>query len=271
MVNLSINVMRKYRRLIVPVSAFVALLISSVAEVSAKARVFLLAGQSNMSGAGLYDQLKKSEKEPPERVQIWHQGKWQPIGPGVSANKGRIGPELAFGRAMRKAYPEDDIYLIKTAAGGTSMHKHWTPENGRGPMLNRFRKNAEAALKNLDKSRVKYSIDAMLWMQGESDADQGKGAEYEDSLKTFIKQMRREFKVRDMPFIMGRILPTFDKPKGHGPMVRAAQEKTAKELKNVACFDTDKFERINKGHYNHDGQIQLGNAFAKHFLEMVGE
>ena len=240
-------------------------------DVSAKARVFLLAGQSNMSGAGLYDQLKKSEKEPPEGVKIWHENKWQALKPGVAANKGRFGPEFAFGRAMRKAYPEDGIYLIKTAAGGTSMHKHWTIENGGGSMLRRFRAQAQAALKDLEKSKVKYRIEGMLWMQGESDAAQGKGAEYEESLREFIKAMRREFKEREMPFIMGRILPTFDKPEGNGPLVRAAQETVAKELKSVAVFDTDKFERINKGHYNHNGQIELGRTFAKHFLEVVKE
>ena len=240
-----------------------------ITDASAKARVFLLAGQSNMSGAGLYDQLKKSEQKAPDGVKIWHKKQWQDLGPGVSANQGRFGPEIAFGRAMRKAFPDDDIYLIKTASGGTSMHKHWYFENGGGPMLKRFLANARTAFKNLDDSRIKYTIDGFLWMQGESDAAQGKGAEYEASLKTFIKEVRREFKERELPFILGRILPSFDNPKGNGPLVRDAQESVAKELKNVAYFDTDNFELLNKGHYNHNGQLELGEAFAKHYLSMT--
>lgn len=222
-----------------------------------------------MSGAGLFDQLKKSEQKPPEGVKIWSKNQWHDLGPGFSANTGRFGPELAFGRAMKKAFPDDSIYLIKTAAGGTSMHKHWNVETG--TLLKRFLKSAEAALQDLKKSRIKYEIDGMLWMQGESDAAQGKGAEYEESLKTFIKEMRKQFKEKDMPFLMGRILPTFDKPEGNGPLVRAAQEKLAKELKNVACFDTDDFPRINKGHYNHEGQLELGNTYAKLLIEMMEE
>ncbi|MGD7652843.1 MAG: sialate O-acetylesterase [Verrucomicrobiales bacterium] len=240
-----------------------------VMDAPAKARVFLLAGQSNMAGAGLYDQLEKAEQTPPEKVRIWHKNQWQELGPGISANKGRFGPELAFGRAIHQAFPDDDIYLIKTAAGGTSMHKHWTVDNGGGPMLKRFRATAQAALKDLEKRKVPYTIDGMLWMQGESDADQGKGAEYDASLRKFIKTMRSEFKQSGMPFIMGRIITTFDKPKGNGPLVRATQETIAREVKHVACFDTDDFPRINKGHYNHVGQIELGKAFAKHFLNMV--
>lgn len=243
----------------------------TIAKVSAEARVFLLAGQSNMSGAGLFEQLKRSEKKPPEGVKIWHENQWQDIGPGVSANTGRFGPELSFGRAMRKAYPNDEIYLIKKAAGGTSMHKHWKVTDGKGPLLKSFLKTVEMACKNLDEGKVPYTISGMLWMQGESDADQGKGAEYEGSLKAFIKEMRREFKERKMPFVMGRIIPTFDKPPGNGPLVRAAQEKVAEDLKYVAWFDTDKFDRINKGHYNHDGQIELGEAFAKHMLLLMKE
>ena len=240
-------------------------------EAVAEARVFLLAGQSNMAGAGLFDELKASEKKAPERVQIWHKNQWQDLGPGVSANEGRFGPELAFGRAMRKAFPEDDIYLIKTAAGGTSMHKHWHFEGGKGSMLRRFLKEARAALENLDEGRVKFSIDGMLWMQGESDAAQGKGAEYEESLKTFIKEIRSEFKERKMPFVMGRILPSFDNPEGNGPLVRAAQESVAEEIEGVVCFDTDDFELLNKGHYNHEGQLELGEAFAKHYLKLAAE
>ncbi|MBK1831232.1 hypothetical protein JIN77_10875 [Verrucomicrobiaceae bacterium R5-34] len=247
------------------------LFVFTAGNISAKARVFLLGGQSNMAGAGLFAELKKSEQVPPEGVLIWHKNQWQKLGPGISANTGRFGPELAFGRAMRKAFPDDDIYLIKRASGGTSMHKHWTFANGGGPLLKRFLADARAALKDLDRKKVDYQVDAMLWMQGESDADQGKGAEYEASLKEFIKEIRREFKRRDLPFIMGRIITTFDKPKGNGPLVRAAQESLAKKLKNVACFDTDDFPRINKGHYNHEGQLILGKTFAKHFLKMVAD
>jgi hypothetical protein len=148
--------MRNYwvKRSGVLVRAVVTLLFLSLMETSGEARVFLLAGQSNMAGAGLFDQLKKSEQKAPEGVKIWHKNQWQEVGPGVSANEGRFGPELAFGRAMRKAFPEDAIYLINTAAGGTSMHKHWNVENG--TMRKRFLATVRAALKNLDKSRAQY-------------------------------------------------------------------------------------------------------------------
>lgn len=248
-------------------NSFWALFWASLSLASGEARVFLLAGQSNMSGAGLFDELKASEKKAPVGVKIWHQNQWQDLGPGVSANKGRFGPELAFGKAIRKAFPDDDIYLIKTAAGGTSMHKHWNTETG--TMRKRFLATAKAALQNLKKERVKYEIDGMLWMQGESDAAQGKGVEYEESLRMFIKQMRHEFGEKEMPFIMGRILPTFDKPKGNGPLVRKALETVAKDTKNVACFDTDGFKRINKGHYDHEGQLELGKTYAEHLLKMM--
>lgn len=263
--------MKMYGNLMNSFAVSVVLWAFTMVDGSGKARVFLLAGQSNMSGAGRYDQLKNFEQHPPEGVKIWHENQWQVLTPGVSANEGRFGPEFAFGRAMKQAYPEDEIYLIKTAAGGTSMHKHWTIENGGGPLLRRFLVRVEAALKGLDNKKVEYGIDGMLWMQGESDASQGKGAEYKKSLRAFIKGMRKKFKQEEMPFIMGRILPTFDKPEGNGLLVRAAQEALAKELKNVACFDTDKFERINKGHYNHNGQIELGKAFARHLVEIVAD
>lgn len=238
-------------------------------ELAAEARVFLLGGQSNMAGAGLFKELKKAEQKAPEGVRIWFKNQWQEVGPGISANEGRFGPELAFGRVIREAFPGDEIYLIKTAAGGTSMHKHWNVEGKGAPMLRRFLAGARAALKELEGRKVKYTVDGMLWMQGESDAAQGKGAEYEESLRKFIKEMRNEFKEKEMPFLMGRILPTFDQPKGNGPMVREAQKKVAKEVANVVCFDTDDFPRINKGHYNHEGQLELGRTFAEKLIEIM--
>ena len=238
-----------------------------LSTVSADGRVFFLAGQSNMAGAGLYKELTEEEKIPPKNVKIWSKGTWHKLGPGFSANEGRFGPELAFGREMQKAYPKDTIYLIKKAAGGTSMHKHWTVSGDGGVMFKRFLADAQAAIGNLKRKDEKFTINGMLWMQGESDAAQGMGDVYEESLRVFIKKIRAEFKQPQLPFIMGRILPTFDKPVGHGPMVRAALEKIAKEDKFAACFDTDKFERINKGHYNHNGQITLGKSFAKYWLE----
>lgn len=260
--------MRDLDRLLRVVVWGVALLMIAVGtHASAGARVFLLGGQSNMAGAGIYAELEEPYKEPPAGVRAWHKGEWRELGPGLSAGPERFGPEIAFGHAMRKAYPDDDIYMIKFAAGGTSLFHSWSIEGG--PMYKRFIKAAKAAMKNLDDAGITYTIDGMLWMQGETDAQKGKGAEYKANLTAFIKRVREVFEVEDMPFVLGRIIKHFDTPEGDNALVRAAQESMAKDMKNVAWFDTDDYEKQNAGHYNAKGLVRMGNDFAKGLLEMT--
>ena len=236
-----------------------------------KARVYLLAGQSNMAGAGTYTELKAPYDKHPQAVKIWTKQGWQSLGPGISANTNRFGPEIAFGHAMHQAYPDDEVYLIKVAAGGTSLFGSWAPLGSAnapkgGPMYRRFITNALAALKDLDESQKAYRIEGMLWMQGESDAHNGKGDAYEANLTAFIGKVRSEFDQADMPFILGRIIPHFDRPPGNNALVRAAQQSVAEDLDHVTWFDTDGYDRLNPGHYNTQGQIQLGKDFARTLL-----
>lgn len=245
-----------------------AVLLGAGLHASAATRVFLLAGQSNMVGVGEASDLKAPYDKPPANVKIWGGKGWKELGPGVSNKPNRFGPEIAFGHAMSKAYPDDEIYLIKYAAGGTALYNDWSPKEG-GPQYKQFMSTAQAALKNLDEAGVKYSIDGMLWMQGESDAYEGQGAAYEENLTAFIKHMREAFKAKDLPFILGRILTHYDRPKGNNAQVRAAQLKVSEEMDRVAWFDTDDFDRFNAGHYSSQGLIDLGKGFAETFLEMV--
>lgn len=243
-------------------------------EVLAGARVFLLAGQSNMVGSGRYDELESPYNEPLEGVKMWHKGVWKPLGPRTNNNKEKLfGPEIAFAHAMKKAYPKDEIYLIKVAAGGTSLYHSWAlpaedapPKSG--GMYRMFIARCTAALKNLTDAEIRYTIDGMLWMQGESDAKGGQGEQYKVRLTAFIKHMRDHFEVDDMPFILGRIIKHYDTPEGDNAKVRAAQEAVADEMDYVAWFSTDHYELFNAGHYNTEGLVRMGHDFAAGLLEL---
>ena len=45
----------------------------------------------------------------------------------------------------------------------------------------------------------------MIWMQGESDAFAPHADEYEFNLSNLIKDIRSEFNLPDMPFVIGQI------------------------------------------------------------------
>ena len=89
--------------------------VSCALAVSASAaepvKVFLLGGQSNMVGVGKVAGLPAPYDEPFAGVKFWRGGKWLPLGPGGKS----FGPELSFGRAIKGALPDDEIYLVDGA------------------------------------------------------------------------------------------------------------------------------------------------------------
>ena len=228
-------------------------------------KVFLLGGQSNMAGIGSVSKLKAPYTETSTTVTAFLDGKWQFLKPGMldKKKKGtRFGPEVSFAHSMGLAYPSEDIRLVKYAVGGTNLYQQWSPKT-KGKQYLGFMKHARAAIQDLEKSGTKYEIAGMLWLQGEADANKGKGDLYETNLTAFITHMRKEFKTPEMPFILARIRDHFGKESGHNKMVRDAQEKVADEMKNVTCFDTDDCSMKNAGHYNAAGYVVIGKRFTE--------
>lgn len=165
-------------------------------------RVFILSGQSNMSGFG-----KRSELTPAEisaytfsNVKIYGAEPWAGCSyvDGVALTPGifckitmnipynlsdtipkdadghpvaqfTIGPELGIAKVLVRRYPSDEIILIKAAWGGTGLENNWlNPNDPNRPMTYAwFRSVVQTSLLKIHGS---YKICGMIWMQGESDA-----------------------------------------------------------------------------------------------------
>lgn len=246
----------------------VAILGWTCPDAGATTRVFLLAGQSNMVGLGTSSELTPPLSNPQNDVNIWNNNSWEAPRPGFW-----FGPEVSFGRTMADALPDDDIYLIKHGASGTNLAVQWAPPTG--PEYVAFRNKVDAALTNLENASIDHEISGMLWMQGESDALSATyAAAYETNLTNFIATIRGEFNVPEMPFIVGRVLSHFDtEPPSGAAMVRAAQETVANDVDDVFWFDTDSLSQRSDfpGHYDTQGQIDLGELFAEKNLAAIPE
>ena len=121
-------------------------------------KVFLLAGQSNMVGSGQAKALKAPYDAPCTEVLYWSAGekKWVPLSPQAVSGRGRFGPEISFGHTLASVMPDDDIRLVKYAAGGTALYNDWAPTSG--PQYQRFMATAKPALADLDASETKYEV-----------------------------------------------------------------------------------------------------------------
>jgi len=233
-------------------------------------KLFFLCGQSNMVGGDKTAQLKPPYSEPLPKIKIWNgkSKKWVPLTPGMTSKKGRFGPEISFGHAIAKAFPDEDIRFVKSAVGGTALHNDWSP-TVKGTPYKGFMKAAKGALADLTASGIKYEVAGMMWLQGESDAGEKKGDAYEENLTNFIAHMRAEFKTPEMPFIIARVRDHYGKKTGHAKLVRDAQVKVGETVKFAGWFDTDDCSMANAGHYDAAGLIEIGKRFAEKYKEVI--
>jgi len=101
-------------------------------------------------------------------------------------------------------------------------------------------------------------------MQGEFDGgNQGYANEYQTNLTNFVKDVRTQLKVPDLPFIIGMIDSSRSWP--YAGTIRAAERAVAKNLANVSTVDTYGFA-TDGTHYKLDGMIALGKGFAVNWL-----
>src|SRR4051812_36951860 len=122
-----------------------------------KVRLFILSGQSNMAG---------------------------------------LNPDTSFTPAVKAAFPNDEVIVVKWARGGQPIrrwHKDWKAPPGA---------SVKAAGKNGDLYDVlmtavrkavgdrKPDTVSFVWMQGERDAKEGLSAVYLDSLRGLVGQLQ---------------------------------------------------------------------------------
>lgn len=230
--------------------------------------VVLLAGQSNMVGYGLSEELSPELAELPSNVQLFVDGK-----PADPTDRERFGPEVGFAHAIAEAEPDQTFILVKFAVGGTSLlawAPEWTSEEaeitnnaGAGPLYKRFHDYlAEVPVPD------DATFGGILWMQGERDARFPQaGKAYFENLHTLIEAFRHDTGEPSAPFILGRVNPPADRFLLLDA-VRRAQEVAARALPGVRLVDTDDLtKRDDDVHYDSEGILELGRRFADAFLD----
>ncbi len=227
-------------------------------KVKNKVSVFLMGGQSNMSGIGLNRELTGDLAQPYDAVKMWDTEKFTSLKPGFSGaqgNYGEFGPELTFGRGINGA-TQEEVYLIKHAEGATNLANDWDPDGANNREHDIFVDRVGDALGSLTAQNVSYDIEGMLWMQGESDSGLAPASVYANNLTAFIQDMRDRYNP-NLKFVVGKIHPAF------GEDVRTAQESVAAADPLTYIVNTDAMALRSDGvHYNTAGQIDLGYAFA---------
>ena len=177
-----------------------------------KATVILLAGQSNAAGCSRDEYLKQNVSEEQyaeyeagyDNVYINYfasatneshgfvkceagQGEWG----------GFFGPELGLAEKLNELYPDQTFFIIKYAWGGTNLYEQWlspSSDGETGPLYNSFVEYVNASLDYLTLKNYDVKVEAMCWMQGESDSlEEDVAIAYEENLSRFVSDIREEF------------------------------------------------------------------------------
>lgn len=226
--------------------------------------IFILAGQSNMSGHGQRAKLPAAYRRNPHNVSFYYNGYKTPLDNFV-----HFGPEIGFAHAISRRYPKHKIKIIKFAVGGTSMlawapnwsvHKaNLTRNASAGPL---FKKLMQTANASYDSKTSRIS--AVLWVQGEADAKYPAIArQYVNNLRHFVIALRRQLDDRETQFLVAGVNPPL-KQFPASALVSQAQKQVVASLPNMQYIHTsDLSKRSDQLHYDTVGQLQLGKRFAK--------
>ena len=153
-----------------------------------------------------------------------------PLTVGYGGGPDKIGPELGFGMSLAEKI-DAPILIIKTSWGGKSLHYNFRPPSAGPYELNEREQAAENAqqirdnaglnyrmmikavqevLGNLKQHHPAYDGDAgykmagFVWFQGFNDQFSPAFREnYKNNMITFVKDIRKEYQVPKMPFVIG--------------------------------------------------------------------
>ncbi|QDU92909.1 sialate O-acetylesterase [Lignipirellula cremea] len=220
------------------VAAVLFCLVASPVLAEDTVKVFVLAGQSNMQGHGRVQAEERANQgkgslewlvKNPESasrfeslvdekgdwiarkdVQIWYLDRQGDLAPGFGHREGFIGPELGFGQVVGDAI-EQPVLLIKLAWGGKSLGKDFRPPSSGGevgPYYQDVVKLTKQVLADGPTLFPQYAgrrleLVGFGWHQGWNDrVNQAFNDEYEQNMANFIRDIRKDLGVPQLPFVI---------------------------------------------------------------------
>ena len=110
------------------------------------------------------------------------------------------------------------------------------------------------------------ALQAILWHQGESDANETLAPVYEEKLRALITRFRKDLDSPELPFLIGQ-LGQFGKWNAATAQVDQAQQNVAKSMKNVYFIPSDKLTTGDGIHFDTASLRVMAERYAKAWLE----
>lgn len=230
--------------------------------------LFLLAGQSNMAGRGEID----PEQDPsnPRILSLDANGEWVTAMEPLHFDKPKmvgVGLGKTFALDYAAENPDVTVGLIPCAVGGSPI-KSWTP-GGIHDQTNSH--PLDDTLRRVQIASRSGKLKGILWHQGESDSNQASASGYETNLARLIDVLRAEFKIPELPFIIGQLGDFPEKPWDEYRLeVDAAHKRLASRVNR--CEFVSALGLGHKGdevHFSSEAYRELGHRYFEAYQRLV--
>jgi len=221
--------------------------------------LYVLAGQSNMSGWGRVDELPEAMMLPQADVYYYTRG----AGFGyLRTTDDDFGPELGFGWTMSAALRQP-LAIVKYTKGSSTLAEDWNPDlddNTYSLLLAHVAK----ARRYWEAAGYEVQVAGIVWQQGEDDSKRAAMASaYGANLLHFIEQVRLDLDAPDAPFIYGQLRGETHR---YRDGVRAAQQAVDAAGVGAYLVETDDLSTWDGVHFDTPSQLTLGRRFATAML-----
>lgn len=246
-------------------------------SVIGRLHLFVLAGQSNMSGRGRLDARAQT---PVSGAYVfgndyrWHPAREPTDDPtrqvDLVSRDAVVGvsPGRSFAATIREAHPERSVGLIPCAKGGSSIAQ-WQPS---------FRETTlyGSCLKRIQAATVVGDVAGVLFFQGETDAltpadvpGPVAGADWGSAFKHLVRAWRRDLQRPDLPVVFAQI-GSLGADSSRFSQWREVQESQRRvSLPHTQMIDTEGLPLRDGLHYTTDAYRTIGRRFATAWLRLA--
>jgi len=225
-------------------------------------KIYIIAGQSNAEQRGNMDWMRESWPEYANvDPKLWHfHPGAKPPSPFNGETHDRFGVEFVPGIEISKRV-ENDVIFLATATGGTTLRQRWTSPTGAkrlgckvGDLYQRMFKRTYDLITNIKDIYPRYAgqdfeIAGVIWFQGENDSLGIRSFPfYQDLFIDFIKDVRKDFGVPNLPIFICKINDAWCERIGGGAVIRRANENAIQKLRKVEAIHTHDLHE--KSHYD---------------------
>ncbi|MDQ8005879.1 MAG: sialate O-acetylesterase [Pedobacter sp.] len=239
---------------------------TNVAAIDENFHIYLLTGQSNMSGRGT---VASNVDVSNPRIKVLKQdGTWatatHPLHGEIEPTAAGVGPGLAFAlKMLENSDPNVTIGLVPTAVGGQSITA-FEP----GVTNDRTNKSIyNESIKYVNIARTQGVLKGILFHQGE--ANNNTATSWLTRVKALISNFRTEFNNPQLPFIIGE-MGRFPAEPNKYDNILAVMPGLVAEVPFTALVSSTGLTDINDGtHFNSSSATALGIRYAEKMKEVI--